>query len=60
MDKEDIKREKFEYFELNENKTMISKVLYDLWGDTSVLREILKLHSNNSNDERWKSIIAFT
>ena len=29
MDKEEIKREKFEYFELNENKTMISKVLYD-------------------------------
>ena len=36
MDKEEIKREKFEYFELNENKTMISKVLYDLWDDTKV------------------------
>ena len=30
MDKEEIKRENFEYFELNENKTMISKVSYDL------------------------------
>ena len=35
MDKEESK-EKTEYFELNENKTIISKVLYDLWDDTKV------------------------
>jgi len=27
MDKEEMKRENFDYFELNENNTMISKVL---------------------------------
>ena len=35
MDKEESK-EKTEYFELNENKTMIIKVLYDLRDDTKV------------------------
>ena len=35
MDKEESK-EKTEYFELNENKTMLIKVLYDLRDDTKV------------------------